>query len=186
MGALATRFSTFVSVISPMKKLLYASTITVLLATGCGSLNAPNRPSGLPLRYHNAQYDFTFFLPASWQGYSVLPQQWEAQIRSADTREVVGSEHGPVIVLRDPHWKASEPYQDIPILVFTRSQWDAEHQGKFFPYAGGVIFEMQHNDNYVFGIYSRFNADDTVKGWKEADDIVTRNQAANATHLYPE
>ena len=168
-----------------MKKLLYTSIATALLAAGCGSLNAPSHPSGLPLRYHDAQYDFTFFLPASWQGYSVLTQQWEAQTYSAATDKVVVAEHGPMIVLRHPQWKASDPYQDIPILVFTRSQWEAEHQGKFFPYAGGVIFEMQHNDKYVFGIYSRFNADDTVKGWKEADDFVTRNRNANGPQLHP-
>jgi hypothetical protein len=34
MGALATRFSTFVSVISPIEKLAYASTIMVLVANG--------------------------------------------------------------------------------------------------------------------------------------------------------
>ena len=170
-----------------MKQLLYALTITVLLATGCGSLKAPNHPSGLPLRYHNAQYDFTFFLPASWQGYSVLIQEWEAQTYSTDTHEVVGSEHGPVIVFRHPQWKAGDPYQDIPILVFTRSQWEAQHQGRFFPYAGGVIYEMWHSPKYVFGLYSRYNADDSVKGWKEAEDIVHRNCAVrDAPHLYPE
>src|SRR5262249_13224871 len=94
---------------------------------------------------------------------------------------------GPIVVLRHPQWKADALYQDIPIMVFTRSQWDALHSGKFFPYAGGAISEMWHSRKYVFGGYNRSNADDSVKGWKEADDILGRNCAAHsAAHLYPE
>jgi len=44
---------------------------------------------------------------------------------------------------------------------------------------------LYHNAKYVFAISSRFNADDSVKGWKEATEIVGRNGAANAPHLYP-
>jgi len=157
-----------------MKRFLSASIITALLASGCGSLNAPNHPSDLSLLYHNAQCDFTFFLPASWQGYSVLIQQWEGQTSLAATDKV---EHGPVIVLRHPQWKASDPYQDIPVMVFTRSQWRAQQEGKSFPYAGGVIDEMWRSRKYVFGMYSRYNADDSVKGWKEAANSVERNRA---------
>ena len=93
---------------------------------------------------------------------------------------------GPIIVLRHPQWKADDPRQDIPIMVFTRSQWEAcGHDGRFFPYAGGVIYEMRHNRKYVFGIYSRYNAADSVKGWKEAAGIVEWNRAAGAPHLHP-
>lgn len=73
-------------------------------------------------------------------------------------------------------------YQDIPIMVFTRSQWKDEQQGMFFPCAGGVIGEMWHNQKYVFGLFSRYNAYDDMKGWKEADDIIATNCAA---HLEP-
>ncbi len=72
-------------------------------------------------------------------------------------------------------------------MVFTRSQWEAQEQGKFFPYAGGVISEMWHNRKSVFGEYSRYNAYDEVRGWKEADDIINQNRAAHTEpHLYPE
>src|SRR6266404_2344643 len=140
-----------------MRKLLQLLVIGALLAAGCGKLDAPTQPSGLPLRYHNAQYDLTFFLPSSWQGYSVLIQQWDAPLRSADDQREVETERGPIIAFRTPRWKTGEPYQDIPIMVFTRSQWDALHHGRFFPYAGGVISEMCHNQKYAFGIYSRYN-----------------------------
>ena len=137
--------------------------------------------SGLPLRYHNAPFDFTFFLPAGWQGYSVLAQQW-----GPNQTDVMASEYGPIIVLRHPQWKTNNLYQDIPIMVFTRKQWGEEKQGKFFPYAGGMISEMWHNRKYVFGIYSRYDADDSVKGWKEADDIIATNCAIHTgPTLYP-
>jgi hypothetical protein len=170
-----------------MKRLLYVSAITALLACGCGGLNDSDHHSGAQLRYRNPQYDFTFSLPASWQGYSVLVQQWEGMsyLPAKDTTAVIA--RGPIIVLRHPQWQADDPWQDIPIMVYTRSQWEAEAQGKFFPYAGGVMDEMWHNRKYVFAIYSRYNALDSVKGWQEAADIIERNRAANAMpHLHPQ
>jgi hypothetical protein len=61
--------------------------------------------------------------------------------------------------------------------VFTHRQWEDETNGAFFPYAGGVIHELGHSHEYVFGIYSRYNADDSVREWQEASGIVARNQA---------
>lgn len=149
-------------------------------------LKAPNHPLGLPVFYRSAQYDFTFFLPASWQGYSVLAQQWDGEtyLPAVDRGAIV--EHGPVIVLRHSQWKPDKRYQDIPVLVFTRRQWDAEHHGKFVIGAGGVDEEIAHNPSYVFAISSRFNADDSVKGWEGAGRIVDQNTGINAPHLYPE
>ena len=169
-----------------MKRFLYASTIAALLTAGCGGLKVPNRPSGAPVLYHNAQYGFTFFLPASWQGYSVLVQRWEGTTYLATMDKVVVTEHGPLIVLRHPRWKNSDRYQDVPILVFSRSQWEADRQGRFSIGAGGYDAEIGHNPEYVFAVSSRFNADDSVKGWKEATDIVERNRAANGPHLDPQ
>lgn len=72
-------------------------------------------------------------------------------------------------------------------MVFTRRQWDTVHQGTFFPYAGGVISEIYHTDRCVFGIYSRYNADDSLTGWKEADAILRQNCAVyDSGRLYPE
>ena len=150
------------------------------------SSNALNHPSGLPVLYRNTQYDFTFFLPASWQGYSVLAQQWdgETSLPAVDRTAIV--EHGPMIVLRHPQWKPDDRYQDITVLVFTRRQWDAEHHGKFGIGAGGIVEEIAHNPHYVLAISSRFNGDENVKGWEEAGRIVDRNKNINAPHLYPE
>lgn len=160
-----------------MRKLLLISVIVVLVA-GCSSTKTARRPDGLPLRYHNARYDLTFYLPADWRGYSVVFEEWKGYPGEA--------ERGPIINLRNPRWRTNNLCQDIPIMVFTRKQWDEEEQGKFFPYAGGVISEMWHNDQYVFGNYSRYNAYDEVKGWKEAEDIIEQNRDGNKMEpLYP-
>lgn len=158
--------------------------VVIASLSGCVS-NDPDRASAAEVIYRSAQYGFTFSLPASWRGYSVSVQQWEGQTYLPYRDESVVTAKGPIIVLRHPEWKASDPHQDIPILVFTRRQWDAHHQGRFIVGAGGVWEEIGHNSKYVFAISSRFNADDSVKGWKEATEIVGRNQAANQPHLYP-
>jgi len=160
-----------------------ALTITALLVAGSAGLNLHS--SHAPVLYHNAKYNLTFSLPASWRGYSVLVQQWEGQTYLPAADKIVVTEHGPLIVLRHPRWKPNDRYQDIPILVFTSSQWQASHQGRFSIGAGGVEYEIGHNPKYVFAISSRFNADDSVKGWKEATGIVERNCPVNAPHLFP-
>ena len=166
-----------------------------LLATSCHSLKTASPPSGLPLSYRDAQYDLTIFLPTSWRGYSVLVQEWDAPLYSADYQTEIGRERGPIVVLRNPQWKVDDHYQDIPIMVFTRSQWVAcEGQQRFFPYACGLIGELWHNPKYVFGIWTRYedldiqnNGGAEVKGVEEARDIIRGNRAANdRPRLYPQ
>lgn len=159
---------------------------TALLAAGCHSLKTARQPSGLPLRYRNSGYDLTFFLPASWRGYSVLVQEWDAPLHSADYQTEIGREHGPIIVLRNPRWKVCDRYQDIPIMVFTRTQWAACEQQRFFPYACGLIGELWHTPQYVFGMWTRYedldiqnNGGAEVNGVEEVRDIIKGNRAAN-------
>ena len=171
-----------------MSKILQMLAIVVLLTTGCGSLNTPNQPSGLPLRYHNAQYDLTFFLPASWRDYSVSVQQLDDERYSPTEGRQILVGHTPMITLRHPRWQASTPYQDIPVLAFTRAQWDALHHGKLWPslFAGGVMVELWHNRGFVFAMSNRYNWGE-LTGAKEAADIVEQNCASNKMpHLYPE
>jgi hypothetical protein len=168
---------------------------TALLTASCHSTKPVGQPSGLPLRYHNAQYGLTLFLPANWRRFSVLIQQWDAPLSSADYRTEVGRERGPIVVLRNPQWKVDDHYQDIPIMAFTRSQWaGCEGQQRFFPYACGLIGELWHNPKYVFGMWTRYEDLDIqnhggaeVKGVEEARDIIKRNRTANdMPHLYPQ
>lgn len=166
-----------------MNRLTCASALTALLVAGCGSLSDPS--SNASLRYRDPRSGFTFSLPASWQGYSVMTQPWEGQTYSPATDSLVAAERGPMIVLRHPQWKTGDPCQDIPVLVFTREQWAAYRQGRFEVGAGGFQFEIGHNLKFVFTISTRYNADDSVPGWQEADQIVELNRAANAPSLFP-
>jgi len=143
----------------------------------------------LPLRYHNARYNLTFYLPASWQGYSVSIQQVEDERYSPADDKQIAVGYTPMLTLRHPQWQATAPYQDIPILMFTRAQWDALHHGTLWPslFAGGMMDELGHNHGFVFAMSSRYNADDEVSGWKEVAEIVKQNRAANQRRrLYPE
>ncbi len=151
---------------------------------GCSTAN--HQLSGLPVRYHNAQYDLTFYLPTDWKNYSVLLQEWGGETYLLKEDKDVVLAHGPIIVLRNPQWKTNNLYQDIPIYVFTRRQWDDIHLGKYDAAgAGGVIYELWHDDKYVFGMHSRYNSDDSVNGWKEVQDIVNQNCAAHPEpHLH--
>jgi len=168
-----------------MKNRIYISIVMALLASSCA--NGPKHPSALSICYHNKEYGLIVFLPESWQGYSVLVQKWEGitYLPAKDASAVTA--HGPMIVLRHPRCRSDDRYQDIPIMVFTRSQWDSDKQGGFSTGAGGFDEEMWHNQKYVFGMSSRYNAADDVKGWKEVADIVEQNHAAhNMPRLYPQ
>jgi hypothetical protein len=150
---------------------------------GCST--AAKQPAGLPVRYHDAKYDFLFFLPADWNGHSVLMKEWHADLHSTDYQAVIGREHGPIILLRHPQWKADQPHQDIPILVFTRDQWEAVIPQRLFVGAGGTIDEISHSAKYVFAINSRHNWTE-LEGWQETGRIVQQNMTAGRPHLVPD
>jgi hypothetical protein len=156
-----------------MRRLSFASLLVGWLAVGCSNLGGQ---PGSGVLYHNSEYGLDFSLPESWRGYSVLVQRWESSAHKPALDQDVTVGHRPVIVLRNPAWRADDPRQDIPILVFTREQWAADMQDGI--YAGGVTYEISHNGRFVFGIHSRFNWDESVKGTEEAGEIVDRNEAA--------
>jgi hypothetical protein len=157
------------------------SAIAALFAIGCRSVDVAGQAYDRPMRYHEARYDLTFSLPSSWRGCSVAVRELDDQKYSlTDDKEVLVG-HTPMITLRHPQWHASGPYQDIPILVFSRAQRDELHRGELWPslFAGGVMYELWHNRRFVFAISSRYNADNEVRGWKEVAGIIERNQEAN-------
>jgi hypothetical protein len=157
------------------------------LLIGCSTTQ--HHPADLPVRYHNAKYDLTFYLPTSWRDYSVLGEQWDGETYLPDKDKDVVLTHGPIIVLRNPLWKTDDQYQDIPIYIFTRQQWTDDKTGNFSAEgAGGVLYELWHNDKYVFGMHSRtFGFDTDLKDWPKAAKIVDQNCAFHSTsHLYPE
>ncbi len=128
------------------------------------------------------------WLPATWQDHSVSIQEVElTRYEPGEVTQVLVG-RAPMITLRHPNWRASAPYQDIPVVVFTRVQWDSLHRGKFWPaaFAGGVMDELWHNQEFVFAMNTRWNAADGVKEWREVWHIVQQNRAANRmAQLHP-
>jgi hypothetical protein len=78
-----------------------------------------------PVIYKNATYGFTFSLPQTWRGYSIVMERWE------DSPQDDVLQSGPEITIRHPQWTPGNQRQDISIMVFTHAQWDSLQQGTF-------------------------------------------------------
>ncbi|MDP4107816.1 MAG: YjgB family protein [Bacillota bacterium] len=131
--------------------------------------------------YENTQYGFSFKLPASWKGYSIVTSQWDG-IGLADGSVV---ETGPIISIRDPKWTAKTPRQDIPIMVFTLNQWNILKQGVFHIGAAPLDpSELGRNNYYVFALPARYNYSFPA-GYKEVETILSNHplQTTKATKL---
>jgi len=67
-------------------------------------------------------------------------------------------ETGPIINIRNPRWTKANPYQDIPIMVFTIDQWNALQNDEFQIGAAPIgPTELGRNSKYVFAIPARYN-----------------------------
>jgi hypothetical protein len=118
--------------------------------------------------YDNSDYGFTFHLPESWDGYTVLEDQWTAT--PSETNKT-----GPEIILRSPNWTESSPTQDIPILVFTHDEWDAVQAETFNVSAAPIPPTLiGENSSYVFALPARYNFA-FPEGFEEVEAILNSN-----------
>ncbi|MGI5840036.1 MAG: copper amine oxidase N-terminal domain-containing protein [bacterium] len=102
--------------------------------------------------YENNPYGFRFLLPEGWRGYSITQAEWEG------AKEGKTVETGPVISLRHPEWTAEVPRQDIPVMIFTLTQWEAMAQAEFHIGAAPIgPSELGRNSKYVFALPARYN-----------------------------
>jgi len=127
------------------------------LFVGCTPSVTKPLPTTQPtesLEYQNTEYGFSFSLPVSWKGYSIITDTWRGYDNGNSDITV---EQGPIISIRYPLWTSENPYQDIPIMVFTLSQWNSLKQGNYSVSAGGIYTELGRNAKYVFALYSRYN-----------------------------
>lgn len=121
--------------------------------------------------YENTQYGFNFHLPSSWKGYKILTETWEGMgIEGQQSGKIV--EKGPLITIRHPQWTTQNPRQDIPILVFTLSQWNSLQQEDFHIGAAPVgPSELGRNTSYVFALPARYNYAFPT-GYEEVEEIL--------------
>jgi hypothetical protein len=123
------------------------------------------------LIYKNTQYGFSFSLPESWEGYSIITDEWEGKPVGSDTV----TEKGPIISIRNPKWTQENPYQDIPIMVFTLSQWDLLQQEKFHIGAAPIgPTELGRNTEHVLALPARYNFS-FLTGYEEVEKILEGN-----------
>jgi hypothetical protein len=123
------------------------------------------------LVYENKQYGFSFSLPAGWKGYRILSEQWSGGV--LDEKGVKQkSESGPLIKIRNPQWTEQDPYQDIPIMIFTQSQWKLVESESLAVSAAPIgPEEIGRNATYIFALPARYNFGD-AKGQDEVSDIL--------------
>lgn len=128
--------------------------------------------------YRDIQYGFRFSLPESWQGYSVITGKWEGTAPGGapgGTQGVVTAATGPMISIRHPQWTSQNPRQDIPIMIFTLSQWNSLQQGEFHIGAAPVgPRELGRNTGYVFALPARYNYAFPT-GYEEVEKILGGN-----------
>lgn len=121
--------------------------------------------------YRNTQYNFSFSLPVSWKGYSIVTDKWEG-LAIGDGETV---ESGPMISIRHPQWTPENRQQDIPIMIFTLEQWNSLQQGKFHIGAAPVgPKELDRNARYVFVLPARYNFA-FPPGYEEVEEILESN-----------
>ena len=119
------------------------------------------------IEYSNSKYGFSFSLPGSWKGYTIVMDRWEG-----NDREKGAEDHGPVVRIRHPEWTKDSPRQDIPIMVFTQAQWDSIEQGNFVFSAAPVRpLELGRNRKFVFALSPSFDEGDAAGG-KEVNQIL--------------
>ena len=123
--------------------------------------------------YNNTQYGFTFSLPADWQGFTTVSETWTGN-------PLAGSQYtsnitGPEILIRNPNWTAQNPYEDIPVMVFTPAEW-AEIQKETLGVSAAPIppSELGQNAKYVFALPPRYDFDYKT-GYQEVEQIIASN-----------
>jgi hypothetical protein len=123
------------------------------------------------ITYANDQYGFDFTLPESWQGYTLIEGTWNG----TDLASGKQTESGPMITIRHPEWTQKNPRQDIPIMIFTLSEWEAVQNETLGVSAAPVPpSELGRNSVYVFALPPRYNFA-FPEGYEEVEDIIAGN-----------
>jgi hypothetical protein len=127
----------------------------------------------LPIKYDNKQYGFVFSLPADWQGFTTYSKTWTGT--PLEGSQYTKNITGPEIYIRNPNWTTKNPYEDIPVMVFTLAEWNEVQQEKLG--ASAAPFppsQLGQNAKYVFALPPRYDYDFRT-GYKEVEQIMQNN-----------
>jgi hypothetical protein len=123
------------------------------------------------VEYKNEDYGFKVSLPDTWAGYGVSADRWTAYAPGDELGEIAAAD-GPVISIRNPKWTKEAMYQDIPIMIFTRAQWNDLQSGDFhIGVAPMDPTELGANAKYVFALPARYNYG-FPPGYEEVEKIL--------------
>lgn len=129
--------------------------------------------AGAGITYGNAEFGFSFSLPASWKGYTIVTSKWEGTVQ--DSKGQTLTKTGPQINIRHPEWTEQKPRQDIPIMVLTPAQWTDIQADRLHIGAAPVNpTELGRNSQYVFALPARYNFAFPT-GYEEVEDILKTN-----------
>jgi len=135
------------------------------------SQSSPPDLISTPIVYRNTQYGFCFRLPADWKRYTIVAEKWPETV--ADTQE---EESVPELLIRSPKWTEDDPWQDIPIMVFTRKQWKlGESNDMNWNVAGLRPTEIGRNQSYVFAQPRRWIGFEDARGMDEVQALMLQN-----------
>jgi hypothetical protein len=134
---------------------------------------APKPPAApATIVYSNTQYGFCFVLPASWKGLTIVTERWAGDDFSSGQ-----TVHGPLLRIRHPKWTAEQPYQDIPIMVFTPAQWELVEKADMSVSAAPIgPAKLGQNSHYVFALPPRWTGFTDDLGWRDLEAWMEQNR----------
>jgi hypothetical protein len=146
-------------------------------ALGANAHSSTPDPIPTSIVYRNTEYGFCFRLPADWKGYTIVTEQWRGTVFSADGSSQEGTVFGPQLLIRNPKWTDEEPYQDIPIMVFTPKQWQMVDDDRVSVSAAPIgPSGLGRNSKYVFALPPRsIGSWSDLKGIDEVEALMRRN-----------
>jgi len=115
--------------------------------------------------YWNNKYGFGITLLDSWKGYSAIEESWSGYSGGVKFQ-------GPQIVIRNPKWTENQPWQDIPIMVFTKEEWTLIEEENLGVSAAPIgPSKLGENQKYVFALPPRWVGFTDDLGQDEAEQI---------------
>ena len=134
----------------------------------------------VPVIYKNKQYGFSFTLPASWKGYTIVTGTWQGTTTSGPPSAPTSIERGPALFIRNPQWTQADPHEDIPIWIFTHDQWNRiQNESLIVSAAPFPPSELGHNARFVFALPPRY-INDMLTGYEE----VLKINADHPLHVF--
>lgn len=123
--------------------------------------------------YRNELFGFSIALPESWKGYTInqiKEDLYDVTGKTKTNNGVVDSFQ--LVEIHHPLETANNPREDMPIMIFTPSQWDHVQKEEWSAGAAPIPPSiLGQNSKYILALPARYNYDFKT-GWEEVDQLV--------------